>query len=241
MKKVALVLFLGILLAGFSFGFSWGQCPEAPNDLGICDTFYVELFDSANNLGNDGFPRNIYFPMYITHDVSIPVDSIAGCIIPIGIHHTNSAAYCSLTYNSIQKLWVVPGFADSSIFRHMPNPDNPSQIDSNWTAKLAGDFSGRDWDFVQLDPRTNDTEDSATWWFSLVPTGSADQRYGNDGIKYVHMETGHAAQNILLQAAALNLGSVPVGAFDSGQIKKIVNMSSKETPLYILPVGIKKR
>jgi SagB-type dehydrogenase family enzyme len=63
------------------------------------------------------------------------------------------------------------------------------------------------------------------------------QKYGNRGIKYVHMEAGHAAQNVYLQAVSLNLGMVVVGAFRDEEIRKILNMSDNERPLYIVPVG----
>lgn len=63
------------------------------------------------------------------------------------------------------------------------------------------------------------------------------RKYGQRGVRYVHMEAGHAAQNIQLQAVALNLGTVVVGAFDDDKVKKIVNMSGAEQPLCILPVG----
>jgi SagB-type dehydrogenase family enzyme len=39
-------------------------------------------------------------------------------------------------------------------------------------------------------------------------------KYGERGIKYMYMEAGHIAQNIHLEATALGLGSVPVGAFN---------------------------
>jgi nitroreductase len=51
------------------------------------------------------------------------------------------------------------------------------------------------------------------------------------------MEVGHAAQNIYLQAIALELGTVVVGAFDDSRVKKILMMDADESPLYIMPVG----
>ena len=60
-------------------------------------------------------------------------------------------------------------------------------------------------------------------------------RYGNRGIRYVHFDLGHAAQNLLLQATALGLGACPVGAFNDEEIKKI--MKVKGEPLYLIPVG----
>lgn len=63
------------------------------------------------------------------------------------------------------------------------------------------------------------------------------QKYGDRGIRYVHMEAGHAAQNVYLQAVSLNLGTVVVGAFKDDEVRKILNMSDEEHPLYIMPVG----
>lgn len=64
-------------------------------------------------------------------------------------------------------------------------------------------------------------------------------KYGERGIRYVHMEAGHAAQNAYLQATALGLGAVVVGAFKDEEVKGVLNV--KEEPLYIMPMGkIKK-
>jgi len=62
-------------------------------------------------------------------------------------------------------------------------------------------------------------------------------KYGDRGMQYVHIETGHAAQNVSLQAAALNLGTVAIGAFYDEQVRKAINMADRELPLYIMPVG----
>ena len=63
------------------------------------------------------------------------------------------------------------------------------------------------------------------------------KKYGERGIMYVHMEAGHAAQNIHLQAVALGMGSVPVGAFSDEKMAKILKCDKNEIPLYIVPVG----
>jgi len=62
-------------------------------------------------------------------------------------------------------------------------------------------------------------------------------KYGERGVRYAHMEAGHAAQNLLLQAVALDLGAVLVGAFDDGKVKRVLGMSKEEQPLYLIPVG----
>ena len=62
-------------------------------------------------------------------------------------------------------------------------------------------------------------------------------KYGERGIRYVHMEVGHVAQNIYLQAAALNLGTVVIGAFDDDGIRKVLHMTGRAHPLYLMPVG----
>lgn len=66
------------------------------------------------------------------------------------------------------------------------------------------------------------------------------RKYGDRGIRYVHIEAGHVGQNILLQAESLGLGAVPVGAFHDGEVKRILNLKENEQPLYIIPVGKKR-
>jgi len=61
--------------------------------------------------------------------------------------------------------------------------------------------------------------------------------YGDRGIRYTDMEAGHAAQNVALQAVALGLDSVPVGAFSDAEVAKILGLPKGEKPLYILPIG----
>ncbi len=63
-------------------------------------------------------------------------------------------------------------------------------------------------------------------------------RYGNRGrVRYVPMDAGHAAENLLLQAVALDLAGVPVGAFDDGGVRRVLALPAEEEPLYLLPIG----
>jgi nitroreductase len=63
------------------------------------------------------------------------------------------------------------------------------------------------------------------------------RKYRQRAERYVHMEAGHAAQNVHLQAAALNLGTVVVGAFDDAEVKQVLGLAPNEQPLCLMPVG----
>lgn len=63
-------------------------------------------------------------------------------------------------------------------------------------------------------------------------------KYGADRTpRYVHMEAGHAAQNVLLQAVSLGLGAVPIGAFEDDEVQHLLGLPSDCRPLYLIPVG----
>ncbi|MGI5820188.1 MAG: SagB/ThcOx family dehydrogenase [Armatimonadota bacterium] len=62
-------------------------------------------------------------------------------------------------------------------------------------------------------------------------------RYGDRAARYVHMEVGHLGQNVHLQAEALGLGSVPIGAFDDAAVADCLGLPGDHAPLYLIPVG----
>jgi len=67
------------------------------------------------------------------------------------------------------------------------------------------------------------------------------QKYGEERTpRYVALEAGHAAQNVLLQAVALNLGAVPIGAFLDDQVMHVLTLPRDHQPLYLIPVGYPK-
>ena len=69
--------------------------------------------------------------------------------------------------------------------------------------------------------------------FTRIETKYGKERSG----QYIYLEAGHAAQNILLQATALGLDGVPVGAFYEEQVSKVLKLPREHYPLYLIPLG----
>jgi len=73
--------------------------------------------------------------------------------------------------------------------------------------------------------------------FSRIET-----KYGKErSPQYIYLEAGHAAQNILLQATALGLDGVPVGAFYEEQVSKVLQLPQAHFPLYLIPLGYSEK
>ncbi len=64
-------------------------------------------------------------------------------------------------------------------------------------------------------------------------------RYGERGVMYTHMESGHVGQNIFLMAEALGLGAGIVGAFEDRGLSQALQFPQGQVPLLVMPVGYK--
>ncbi|HSD33702.1 MAG TPA: SagB/ThcOx family dehydrogenase [Gemmatimonadales bacterium] len=62
-------------------------------------------------------------------------------------------------------------------------------------------------------------------------------KYGERGERYVHMEVGHVAQNVYLQAAALRVATVFVGAFRDSAVARVLELPATVRPLGLMPLG----
>ncbi len=155
-----------------------------------------------------------------------------------------------------QLLWAMQGITDPGGKRTAPSSGAlyPLEI-----YVVVGDVEGVDAGVYRYRPESHGlvkTLDSdrrkdltrAASNQSSVSQGAADivitvvyervtKKYGERGIMYTHLEAGHAAQNLCLQVAALKLGTVTIGAFDNGDVKKVLDLPGDEEPIYILPVG----
>lgn len=128
------------------------------------------------------------------------------------------------------ELYLVTGNVSAlakGVYRYQPLVFSLIRLaDGDQRAALAAAALGQDW-----------VNEAAAVIVVAAAHERMTRKYGQRGVRYVHMEAGHAAQNIHLQAVALNLGTVVVGAFDDDKVKIIVNLSGDEQPLCLLPIG----
>ncbi len=118
------------------------------------------------------------------------------------------------------------------------------RADGMWRYHPSGHFLSR---HIGLDVRDDLVE--AAWRQNFIAEAPCviiisavfkrtTERYKDrGGQRYVPMDAGHAAENLLLQAIALGLGGVPVAAFNDGPTKHVLALPDNEDPLYIIPVG----
>ena len=155
-----------------------------------------------------------------------------------------------------QLLWSAQGITDSRGFRTAPSagalyPLEVYVMVGNVTGLPVGIYKYRPDGHKLLRTASDDRRkqmERAAWgqdWVGknagLLVFSSVDSRttgkYGHRGIRYVHIELGHAAQNVLLQAQALGLGAAVVGAFRDDFVKEILDLPGDQRALYMIPIG----
>ena len=130
------------------------------------------------------------------------------------------------------EVYVVSGDVDNlsaGIYKYEPSKHELSLImDGDKRSELADAALSQSW-----------VEGSALAIVFAAVYERTTVKYGERGIRYVHIEVGHAAQNLCLQAAAMDLGVVTVGAFNDERVSELLNLPDNEKPLYIIPIGRK--
>ncbi len=61
-----------------------------------------------------------------------------------------------------------------------------------------------------------------------------------DVLRYIHQESGHSAQNLILQAGALGMGGVPIGANIPLKGQQVIGIPAEQKSVYIIAAGYKK-
>ena len=158
--------------------------------------------------------------------------------------------------NVSQLLWAAQGFTSKSGLRTAPSAGALYPLE---LYLLAGDVSNLSQGIYKYQPQDHSLElvvpadkqrelgdvalkqqalyDAAAVIVFTAIYERTMGKYGQRGIRYVHMEVGHAAQNVYLQAVSQNLGTVFIGAFYDEEVKKVIQMQNVEQPLGLMPVG----
>ncbi len=128
------------------------------------------------------------------------------------------------------ELYLVAGEVDSlpaGVYRYRPERHRLDHlVDGDLRKALAAAALDQSW--VRRAPAV------------LVIAGIYERsakKYGERARRYTRIETGHAAQNVYLQATALGLGTVIVGAFSDTEVQGVLGLPSDHAPLALMPVG----
>lgn len=63
-------------------------------------------------------------------------------------------------------------------------------------------------------------------------------KYGNRGMRYIFMDAGHIAENLLLAAEAMEFKACPVAAFFDDELNELLGLDGdEETAIYVVAVG----
>lgn len=162
-----------------------------------------------------------------------------------------------LTLNEIsQLLWAAQGITDPKGYRTAPSAGALYPLEVYVVAGNVDDLSEGVYRYIPKDHKLEmilagdkrqelygvSLQQSAVKNAPIVMVFAADYdrttvKYGDRGIRYVHIEVGHAAENAFLQAIALDLSAVVIGAYYDDEVKEVLNIPEKEQPLLLLPVG----
>jgi len=130
------------------------------------------------------------------------------------------------------EIFVVAGKVDDlapGVYRYLPETHSLARVRrGDRRSELCDEALSQEW-----------VEQAA---LNIVITGVYErtmEKYGERGIRYVHIEVGAVAENIYLQAETMGLGTTFVGAFSDEGVKKLLRIDAE--PLGIMPVGVRQQ
>ncbi|MCK9297979.1 MAG: SagB/ThcOx family dehydrogenase [Methanoculleus sp.] len=155
-----------------------------------------------------------------------------------------------------QVLWAAQGVTDDRGYRTAPSAGGLYPLEVYLVAGSVMDLEPGVYHYrpgehllVQVDAgdrraalqaaavnQTSVADAPATVVIAAVPERTT-AKYGERGMRYVSMEAGHAAENVYLQAEAIDLATVVIGAFDEDGVREVLALPENTTPLYLMPVG----
>lgn len=214
----------------------------------------IILSPSPNDYGETGTPST-------GSRVTLPAPKISGTVsveeAVSGRRSVREYAATPLEISDIsQLLWAAQGLTDLTGLRTVPSAGAlyPLEIYAacgNVTGLSSGVYHyipeshaldrviGRDVreDLYRSALQQPSVRDAAAVIIIAADYNRTTQKYGERGIRYVHMEAGHTSENIYLQAYTLGIGTVAIGAFDDSGVQSVLGLPQNLTPLYLMPIG----
>ncbi|MGB7060899.1 MAG: hypothetical protein WBF13_00925, partial [Candidatus Zixiibacteriota bacterium] len=170
MRRSPLALACLVFGAACFFSQSWAQCPEDPNDNGVCDTLYIEIWRDDDTPWPP-FPHFVRFPIRVTNDIPDPdIDSIAGIVIPLCFTSTYAGANATIDIAKNNTNHFPFPDLENSIFQHLPTMDTLTATDRNFLMDIS-------YGYLTWNTRELVLDGGTTFWMSLIPSGSANPRF----------------------------------------------------------------
>ncbi|VVB72762.1 Nitroreductase family protein [uncultured archaeon] len=167
----------------------------------------------------------------------------------------------SLTLDEVsQLLWAAQGVTDDKGHRTSPSamasyPLEVYLLAGNVTGLSAGVYHysphGHNLTVISLGNKIDELFSSSLRgkkdWRALSPaviiiTGVFERINkvpGQDLSRFVYVETGTAAENLLLEVVSLGLGATYTAGFDENRTRECLGLARGEDPIAVLPVGRK--
>lgn len=141
-----------------------------------------------------------------------------------------AAPSAGATYPLVAFLELAPeGCADldAGLYRYEPGPHVLDvEVDASVHDELVGAAPGQPV-----------VEDAPATVVLAAAYGRTCREYPDHGERYVHVEAGHAAENVHLVCESRGLNTCPVGAFSDREVETALALPERLAPLYLLPFG----
>jgi SagB-type dehydrogenase family enzyme len=62
-----------------------------------------------------------------------------------------------------------------------------------------------------------------------------------NAVRFVHLEAGHATQNLILQATSMGLGACTITSYNIAAIYEALEIPYNHRPIYLIPIGMPEK
>ncbi len=192
--------------------------------------------------------------------IVLPAPDFKGKTLEDAIAERRSVRYYSSDEMTLEELsillWAGNGITSSQGLRSAPSAGGLYPID---LYVVPNRVEGASCGIYRYDPQRNEllleTEGNFTERFYNISYGQSHvknaavlivlvatpekntEKYGEEGRDFILIESGHIAQNILLEAVSLGLGAVPIGGFDKNRADELMKLDESRETIYLVAAG----